>query len=985
MLTGTVSCQKLSSSGDLEKNFVSPPNSARPGVYWYFLDGNLNGKEMTADLESMKEAGIGNLVFLEVEIGSPPKGPVAFMSPQWQELFVQAVRDAERLGIDITLGIGPGWCGSGGPWIKPEMAMQHLVFSSVEVKGPGNYSGTLPLPEQRSTQFHNMADPYYEDVTVLAFPSRKPVISDVDEKALYIRSPYSIWKNVKTYLPAPAQFQEPGPAGVIRPDEIIDLTSLLKPGGTLEWKIPEGDWTIVRMGKRVTGASSRPAPSTALGLECDKFDTIALEFHLDQYVGKLLEKIGPRAKEHGLTTLHLDSWESGAQNWTGSFLDEFAKRRGYDARPWLLTYTGRAVESLEKSERFLWDLRLTGQELVLENHAEEVKEYGRKNGLSLSVEPYDMNPSGDLDLGAVADVPMAEFWNNSVNSAYSCFESTSIAHVMGRPIVSAEAFTSVGGLDAYPWSLKNQGDWAFSVGINRFVFHTFAHQILGADYKPGISFGPYGVHWHRNQTWWPMAGAYHEYLTRCSELLRQGVTVSDILYLTPEGTPHIFMPPPSALEGKGVLADKKGHGFDGCSPKMLMERAEVKEGLITFPGGTSYRLIVLPQSETMTPALLAKIRDLVKAGATIVGNPPLKSPSLMGYPACDTEVLTISTELWGGMEVPAQATRRSYGKGMIHWGGDLSKRSDVMEEGQVYPSLYPAYDLTAEVLKEMGVPQDFTATGPVRYGHRRTDDRDIYFVSNRTGDPVKVDCSFRVGSGSPQLWDPVTAEMRPLPQFGRQDGITTIPMEFDAYQSFFVVFEGKNTRTGSKSEMNFPALTPDQTLTGAWEVVFDPRWGGPGKVTFDSLQDWTMRPEDGIRYYSGIATYRKNFTLTSIPAGRTYLDLGVVHDMARVKLNGKDLGIIWCAPWRIEVGEALKTGSNELEIEVVNRWTNRMIGDKQPADSAARTIVPPPGFMGGKTFKAGRYTYCTDDLYKKGSPLLPSGLVGPVQILKRDR
>jgi len=982
---GNLSCQKTSLSGDLEKNFLSPPESAKPGVYWYFLDGNLNGKEMTADLESMKEAGIGNLVFLEVEIGSPPKGPVAFMSPQWQELFVQAVRDAERLGIDITLGIGPGWCGSGGPWIRPEMAMQHLVFSSVEVKGPANYSGTLPIPEQRSTQFHNMADPFYEDAAVLAFPSRSPVISDVDEKALYIRSPYSIWKNVKTYLPAPAQYQEPGPAGVIRPDEIIDLTGLLKAGGTLEWKIPEGEWTIIRMGKRVTGASSRPAPSTALGLECDKFDTKALEYHLNQYVGKLLEKIGPRAKEHGLTTLHLDSWESGAQNWTGSFLDEFAKRRGYDARPWLLTYTGRAVESLEKSERFLWDLRLTGQELVLENHAEEVKKYGRKNGLSLSVEPYDMNPAGDLDLGAVADVPMAEFWNNSVNSAYSCFESTSIAHVMGRPIVSAEAFTSVGGLDAYPWSLKNQGDWAFSVGINRFVFHTFAHQILGDEYKPGISFGPYGVHWHRNQTWWPMAGAYHEYLTRCSELLRQGVTVSDILYLTPEGTPHIFMPPPSALEGKGVLADKKGHGFDGCSPKMLMERAEVKDGLITFPGGTSYRLMVLPQSETMTPALLAKIRDLVNAGATILGNPPMKSPSLMGYPACDAEVMNLAKELWGGTEVPQTATIRSFGKGMIHWGGDLSKRSDVMEEGQVNPSLYPSYDLTAGLLKEMGVPQDFAANGPVRYGHRRTDDRDIYFVSNRSDAPVKAECRFRVGQGTPQLWDPVTAEMRPLPQFGRQEGITTIPMEFEAHQSFFVVFEGKSTKSGSKTEMNFPALKMDQNLTGAWIVAFDPRWGGPDKVTFDSLQDWTMRPEDGIRYYSGIATYRKNFSLQSMPAGKAYLDLGVVHDMARVKLNGKDFGVIWCAPWRVDVSKALRTGANELEIEVVNRWTNRMIGDKQPADSAVRTIVPPPGFMGGKEIKAGRYTYCTDNLYKKGSPLLPSGLLGPVQILVRDR
>ena len=395
---------------------------------------------------------------------------------------------------------------------------------------------------------------------------------------------------------------------------------------------------------------------------------------------------------------------------------------------------------------------------------------------------------------------------------------------MGRPIVSAEAFTSVGGLDAYPWSLKNQGDWAFCVGINRFVFHTFAHQALGDAYKPGMTFGPYGVHWHRNQTWWPMVSAYHRYLTRCSELLRQGVTVSDVLYLTPEGTPHIFLPPPSALEGSGTLADKKGYGFDGCSPKILMARAEVKDGLIAFPGGSSYRLMVLPQVETMTPGLLAKIRDLVKAGATIVGMPPVKSPSLAGYPACDGEVQSLAKDLWGSLDAPQTATKRSYGKGVIHWGGELSDT----------PPLYPSYDLTAALLQGMGVKEDFTATGPVRYGHRRTKDRDIYFVSNRTGDPIKADCRFRVGQGSPQLWDPVTGEQRPLPQFERADGLTVIPMEFDAFQSFFVVFGGKDAKPASKTGKNFPELKTAQELSGAWEVAFDPKWGGPEKITFDS-------------------------------------------------------------------------------------------------------------------------------------------------------
>ena len=535
-----VLCGGFLAAGEMENNFLNPPDSARPGVYWYFLNGNLNAKEMTADLESMKAAGLGNLIFLEVDIGEPPVGPVAFMSPKWQELFVQSVRDAERLGIDITLGIGPGWCGSGGPWVKPEQAMQHLDFSSVELKGPQSYSAVLPMPAQRSTQWHTMANPFYEDVAVLAFPSRKPLIADIDEKALFFRDPFSSKPGVKPYLPTSASYLEPGPTGVIQPSQIVDLTKQLKPDGSLNWNVPAGDWTIVRMGRRVTGASSRPAPSTAIGLESDKLDAKALEDHLSHFVGILLDKTSPRAKEHGLTTLHMDSWESGAQNWTPSFLDEFKKRRGYDARPWLLAYTGRAVEGLEKSERFLWDLRLTAQDLVLEKHAGVVKKYAHNHELSLSIEPYDMNPAGDLDLGALADVPMAEFWTNTFNSAFSVFELSSVGHVMGKSIVSAESFTSTGAMDAYPWSLKNQGDWAFCAGINRFVFHTFAHQALGDAYKPGMSFGPYGVHWHRNQTWWPMVSAYHRYLSRCLELLRQGVAVSDVLYLTPEARRRCF-------------------------------------------------------------------------------------------------------------------------------------------------------------------------------------------------------------------------------------------------------------------------------------------------------------------------------------------------------------------------------------------------------------------------------------------------------------
>ena len=1145
LLLALVLMASLRAEQTLEQRFDKPPDSAMPGVYWYFNDGNLNSKEMTAELENMKEVGINKVLFLEVNLGIP-RGPVQWMTETWQNTFVQMVRDSERLGIDVNLGIGPGWCGSGGPWIKPQNAMQHLVFSSVDFKGPQKVSQKLPVPDQRQEPFLSMRHPFYEDFAVYAFPSADPVIPDINEKALYKREPYSSWKQVKPYLPTSVHYTEPGPAGVIAPDKIVDLTKNLKPDGTLDWEVPAGNWTVVRMGRRINGAGTRPAPSAAEGCESDKFDAEAIDFHLSKFVGTLLEKIGPRAKEHGLTNLHMDSWESGAQNWTPALLEEFKKRRGYDAKPFLLTYTGRAVEGVEKSERFLWDMRLTAQDLVLENHAEVVKAYAHKNGLELSIEPYDMNPAGDLDLGAVADIPMGEFWQNALDSTYSVIQATSIAHVMGKPVVATESFTSMGGVDVYPATMKDQGDWAFAVGVNRIFFHTYTHQPLSQDYKPGFTLGPHGVYWNRNQTWWPMVGAYHHYLTRCSEILREGTTVSDVLYLTPEGAPHIFLPPESSLEGTGFYKDKKGYGFDGCSPRMLLERVEVKDGLISFPGGTSYRVMVLPQVQTMTPALLAKVRDLVKAGATIVGNPPLKSPSLSGYPACDEEVQTLAKDLWGSLEAPADPTKRTYGKGAIHWGGQLSpatpeppksidsimtsqwiwypegnpaasapaggryfqrtievdsakalesptasvsadneftlwingkkvsegkdfkvpvkspiasflhpganvisvavnntgttaspagwigafeihykdgtqtvvttdanwctgiagpegweQSSTKLPDGkpaqvlgayamgpwslggsQIKPStLYPAYDQTSAILKSMGVVEDFTATGPVRYGHRRTADRDIYFVSNRSGAPIEADCRFRVTEGNPELWNTVTGERRALPQFERKDGTTTIAMEFDAFQSFFVVF-GKGQAPALPNGKNFAETTPMQEISGAWEVAFDPKWGGPEKVTFDALQDWSKRPEAGIKYYSGIATYRKTFQVSGLPSpvSKTYLNLGTVHDMARVKLNGKDLGVVWCAPWQVEITDALKAGDNQLEIEVANRWPNRMIGDKQPADANAREVEAPPGFLGGQKIKTGRYTYCTHDQYKPNSPLLPSGLLGPVSI-----
>lgn len=1000
---------------ELKKGFLNPPDSARPGVYWYFMDGNISKEAITADLESMKKVGIGTVVFLEVNVGVP-RGKVDFMSEEWMNLFTHIVRESERLGITITLGVGPGWTGSGGPWVTGTQSMKHLVYSSVQISEEQNKSILLPKPSPMNPYFGDGAftpelkqrwQEYYEDVCVLAFPTPAGdfKLSDITEKALYYREPYSSKPGVKPFLPSLANYSEPGKGTAISPDKIIDITTFMKPDGTLDWKAPKGNWTIMRFGSRNNGAVTRPAPLPGVGFEADKMDTTAINEHLASFTGKLLKKTGmpDKDKQGGLKMLHMDSWEMGAQNWTAKFREEFKKRRGYDPQPFYPAYAGLVVESLEKSERFLWDLRQTSQELVIENHAMHLKKYAQKYNMGFSIEPYDMNPTADMELGAVADVPMCEFWSKDFgfNSSFSCIQAASIAHIEGKKVVAAEAYTAY--LDAwkqYPGSMKDQGDWAFAAGINKFMYHTYQHQVLPENLKPGMTMGPYGVHHDRSQTWWPMADAYHKYVSRCSYILQQGQTVADILYLTPEGAPQVFRAPSSALT-KGIVPDKslvftvseemlpgeskdamlpdrKGYNFDGCSPSEIL-KATVADGKIVFPSGASYYILVLPKTETMTPALLTKIESLVKDGAVIIGNPPGKSPSLVNYPECDKQVAAISTSMWGGTTAPSAISERKLGKGKIYWGGDFSHFN--------LPELYPNYDATATILREMGIAEDFESNGSVRYTHQLIPSGEIYFVSNKTNDEINANCSFRVNEGTPELWNPMTGETRELPEFEINNGQIQIPLQFDAYESYFIVFnqsrKTKSTNKGGQKNFNQPEVLLE--VNNPWKLSFDPKWGGPENIVFDKLVDWTSRPEDGIKYYSGIANYHNTFKLPeNVIAEKKadiYIDLGEVNNLARVRINGKDMGVVWTAPFRIKITDAVNPGENQVDIEVANLWPNRLIGDEQKPDDGIKDNKWPDWLKNGTPRTSGRYTFTTYKHYNADSPLLKSGLIGPVKIL----
>ena len=640
---------------------------------------------------------------------------------------------------------------------------------------------------------------------------------------------------------------------------------------------------------------------------------------------------------------------------------------------------------------------------MIENHASHLKTLARRHGFALSIEPYDMNPTADLVLGAVADVPMGEFWAHGLgfDSTFSIHEAVSVGHSLGRPIIAAEAFTALPeeAWQLYPAKMKNQGDWALASGINRIVFHRFAHQPW-LDRRPGMTQGPYGTHWERTQTFWPLVGGYHRYLARCQFLLRQGEPVADVAYLIPESAPHVFLPPPTALAGE--LGDRRGHDFVAVAPDWLYE-STIDDGRLVLPGGLAVEILVLPAFDTMTLPLLRRVAELLEAGATVVGLPPLASPGLTGFPEVDKEIRALSESLWVEPADLEETIARPVGLGRILTGGESIAvpplYGDVVE-------LYPEYDATATVLAEMGVAPDFESDAPLRYDHRRLDGLDLYFVGNRTAKTVDAECLFRVTGCAPELWDPIAGTIHPLRCFEEREGRTVVPLRFEAHQSYFLAFpheprpedhfkvryQGCRPRRSPSAlptpppTSNFLTPRPVGTLDGSWTVWFDPTAGGPGEVSFPKLIDWSTHEDPAIRHYSGIARYETTFDIpfdftapgtvwSLIPIGfpipepnvtpgpRLWLDLGEVPGLARVKLNGHDLGTLWCAPWHVDITFLVQSHRNELEIEVANLWPNRLIGDLS---------LP----------EAERTTWSAWNPFTPQSPLLPSGLLGPVTLVE---
>ncbi len=727
----------LARAGSLDRGFREPPVEARPWVYWFWLNGNITREGITADLEAMKRVGVAGVLIMEVDQGAPV-GPMDFMGEPWRDLFRHVHTEAKRLGLEVNMNNDAGWNGSGGPWIKPQESMQEVVWTETEVTGPTRFEDGLSQPQATAD--------FYRDIAVLAFPAVGEYrIADIQSKAAFQRR--SSRKPARTDL---------SPEQIVAQDAVVNLTDRMDASGKVTWDVPAGRWTIVRFGHTSTGVENAPAPKTGRGLECDKLSTEGIEANFTRMMAKLVADTGIRPGQHegGLAATHIDSWENGSQNWTAKMREEFQRRRGYDLLPFLPVMTGRVVGCLEVSERFLWDLRQTISELVIENYAGRMHELANAAGMRFTVEAYG-GPCDAIPSGGQSDEPMGEFWTPSGGAIETCRGMASAGHVYGKRIIGAEAFTS-GDHERWlehPAILKSHGDRAFCEGINRFVFHRYAMQPWTDGRRPGMTMGPWGQHYERTQTWWEWTPQWHTYLSRCQYMLRQGLFVADTCRVQSEAPP----------QGFGYY-ERQGYDWDECTADAVLTRMTVKDGRIVLPDGMSYRMLVLPNSQTMTPGLLRKLKELVQAGATVLGPKPSASPSLSGYPQCDGEVKQLAAELWG--EADGQKVKEHrLGEGRVVWSNSAEK-----------------------VLEGSGVPADFTAGWPLRFLHRTTPEAEIYFVANLEPYEFTTTCSFRVTGRIPEFWWPDCGRIERAAMWVQKDGRTHVVVPFAPSGSVFVVF-----------------------------------------------------------------------------------------------------------------------------------------------------------------------------------------------------
>jgi hypothetical protein len=754
--------------------------------------------------------------------------------------------------------------------------------------------------------------------------SAEPRIDRVEAKA-----GFTVLRDYSS-LPVPAS----STAGAVDPAKVIDISSHLRPDGTLDWTAPSGsDWRVLRLGYSPTGKVNHPATVEATGLEVDKYDPAAVRRYMETYLSMYRDAVGTDwIGAKGIRALLTDSIEVGASNWTPRMVEEFTARRGYDPLPYLPVLTGTIVGSPARSEAFLYDFRRTLADLLADSHYGTIAKVAHENGMKVYGEALeDGRPvlGDDLTMRRYADVPMAALWTWNRDSTPrptllgDMKGAASVAHIYGQNIVSAESMTSVFSPWAFaPSDLKRIIDLEFASGVNRPIVHTSVHQPVD-DKLPGLSLMIFGQYFNRHESWADMAKPWVDYMARTGYLLQQGRDHADIAWFPGEDAPI------TALFLTGAPAGlPKGYAYDFINADILSNVLKVEDGQLVAPGGARYRAVYLGgSSRVMTLPTLRRIAALADAGVPIIGEAPQRDPAFKDDPAAFTALVD---RLWKGTTTAK-------------------------------PRIIPGADPDA-ALARIGIAPDFRVTGGAsdsdyRFVHRKLPDGDLYFVNNRQNRAEKVEARFRITGRQPEIWRAIDGTAAPV-SYRTEGQETVIPLDVGAEDAFFILF--RKPATASSATLPAPAPRQLATLDQPWQLSFQPGRGAPASLGMAQLSPLNEAEDKGVRYFSGVTTYSSRFTL---PKGAKrgqplWLDLGKVGDLAEVRVNGQLAGTTWFAPYRLDIGRYVKSGTNRLEVKVANLWVNRLIGDQQPG--------------------AQKITYTAVPTYKAGAPLRPSGLIGPV-------
>ena len=757
------------------------------------------------------------------------------------------------------------------------------------------------------------------------------------------------------FIGSPALWEHPTPATAAAVESIV-LTDKVDSSGVLRWSAPDGKWKVLRFGASLTGRTTVASPLEATGLEVDKLSRKHAGKYYDHYLDMLSSAVEGHLGKGGLRYLQFDSWEARFPNWTDDMFLEFRGRRGYDMEKWLPAIAGYVVEDAESSDRFLWDFRRVIGELIAENHYDLGTEKLAERGMERCSEAHEVHRAfiGDgMRVNKTSAVPMSTMWTMSspsqTKSGADIREQASVANIYGQKYVGAESFTAGSNAWGYaPSDLKRITNNELVSGVNRFIIHESAHQPLD-DFRPGVSLGPFGQMFNRHETWAEQAGAWMQFLGRSSFMLSEGRDCKDILYFYGEDTNTM-----------AIFADKLPslpctYGFDFVNADALVNDLHARGGRIVAPSGMRYRLLVIGNhcTQISLPALRA-IAALVRKGVTVIGPRPVSTPSLSDN---QEDWTALRDRLWGEVQADSQ-------KGRV--------RKGVVSVGSLSDGGVQAADVSA-ALDRLGCSPDAVVLGRKDnegfwFRHRDVDGTQVYWIATQSLEDEAVEVSLRTHGLKPELWNPVTGGISEL-SYRTEGDRTVVSLNFHANGSCFVVF--RSPLKADSQTLPVKTFTEAQVLEGQWELRFPCGMGAPESIVSE-LIDLKNHSNPYIRYYAGQIVYSRDFdapaaadgsaaTDAAAAGGEVWLELGEVHNLASVRLNGRDLGVLWDPPFRVEISDALLPGTNHLEIEVTNLWVNRLIGDHRG--------------------DGGTFTHTVRTFYSADSPLISSGLLGPVRLV----